>query len=228
MSQPTDLSGRHILVTGGCSGIGLAIVTAFKIAGARVAVFDRTIPDDFAITHPDVIRYFMTIPEASQLVLQAGAMAEGGDVFVLDMGKPVRIADLARRMVHLSGLTVRDEDDTEGDIEIRYTGLRPAEKLFEELLIGSNVSGTEHPSILRAVEHSWAWHDMQSSLQEILMAMGQFDVQAARDVLGRCVREYKPAADLVDLVWSRRERVKAEQAPSNVTPFPPRRPATGK
>ncbi len=180
------------------------------------------------VTHPDVIRYFMTIPEASQLVLQAGAMAEGGDVFVLDMGKPVRIADLARRMVHLSGLTVRDEDDTEGDIEICYTGLRPAEKLFEELLIGSNVSGTEHPSILRAVEHSWAWHDMQSSLQEILMAMGQFDVQAARDVLGRCVREYKPAADLVDLVWSRRERVKAEQAPSNVTPFPPRRPATGK
>ena len=97
------------------------------------------------VTHPEVIRYFMTIPEAAQLVIQAGSMAEGGDVFVLDMGKPVRIGDLARRMIHLMGLTVRDEQHPDGDIEISYTGLRPAEKLYEELLIGNNVTGTRAP-----------------------------------------------------------------------------------
>src|SRR5690606_1980052 len=102
------------------------------------------------VTHRDVIRYFMTIPEASQLVLQAGSMAKGGDVFVLDMGKPVKIEDLARRMIHLMGLTVKDERNPDGDIEIVYTGLRPAEKLYEELLIGTNVTGTEHPMIMRA------------------------------------------------------------------------------
>ncbi|HSN71579.1 MAG TPA: nucleoside-diphosphate sugar epimerase/dehydratase, partial [Steroidobacteraceae bacterium] len=101
------------------------------------------------VTHPDVIRYFMTIPEAAQLVLQAGSMAKGGDVFVLDMGKPVRIEDLARRMINLMGLTVRDVVHPDGDIEIVYTGLRPAEKLFEELLIGNNVTGTEHSMIMR-------------------------------------------------------------------------------
>jgi FlaA1/EpsC-like NDP-sugar epimerase len=109
------------------------------------------------VTHTEVIRYFMTIPEAAQLVLQAGAMAKGGDVFVLDMGQPVRIADVARRMIHLSGLTVRDEENPEGDIEIQFTGLRPGEKLYEELLIGSNVTGTEHPMIMRAIEHSLPW-----------------------------------------------------------------------
>ncbi len=135
------------------------------------------------VTHPDVIRYFMTIPEASQLVLQAGAMAEGGDVFVLDMGKPIRIADLARRMILLAGYSVRDEENPEGDIEIRYTGLRPAEKLFEELLIGSNVSGTGHPMIMRAMEHSLPWSDVQELLNNLLVAMGQFDVATISDLL---------------------------------------------
>lgn len=105
------------------------------------------------VTHPEVIRYFMTIPEAAQLVIQAGAMAVGGDVFLLDMGEPVRIADLARKMIHLTGLRVRDQDHTaHGDIEIRFVGLRPGEKLFEELLIGGDVSGTRHPRIMRANE----------------------------------------------------------------------------
>ncbi len=143
------------------------------------------------VTHPDVIRYFMTIPEAAQLVLQAGAMAEGGDVFVLDMGKPIRIADLARRMVHLAGLTVRDEQSPEGDIEICYTGLRPAEKLFEELLIGNNVSGTGHPMILRAMEHSLSWEQVQQLLADLMIAMGQFDVRTASDLLQVAVREYR-------------------------------------
>ena len=153
------------------------------------------------VTHPDVIRYFMTIPEASQLVLQAGAMAHGGDVFVLDMGKPVRIVDLARRMVSLSGLTVRDEETPDGDIEIRFTGLRPAEKLYEELLIGNNITGTEHPMIMRAIEHSPEWPEVQELLQQLIVAMGQFDVREARELLMRAVREYRPSGDIADLVW---------------------------
>ncbi len=165
------------------------------------------------VTHPDVIRYFMTIPEASQLVLQAGSMGQGGDVFVLDMGKPMRIDDLARRMISLSGLTIRDEQNLEGDVEIVYTGLRPAEKLYEELLIGNDVSGTDHPMILRAMEDSLPWPATQRLLQQLLVAMGQFDVPAARDLLTQAIREYRPSASLVDLVWSMRNRDEAP-APS--------------
>jgi FlaA1/EpsC-like NDP-sugar epimerase len=175
------------------------------------------------VTHPDVIRYFMTIPEAAQLVLQAGAMAQGGDVFVLDMGKPIRIADLARRMVKLAGLTVRDEQSPDGDIEIRFTGLRPAEKLFEELLIGSNVSGTEHPMILRAMEHSLPWEQVQELLHNLLVAMGQFDVRTACDLLQVGVSEYRPNGDIVDSVWCRRESDKRLQ--SKVTSLETRRAA---
>ena len=125
-------------------------------SGSVVPLFREQIREGgpVTVTHPDVIRYFMTIPEAAQLVIQAGSMGSGGDVFVLDMGSPVRIADLAKRMIQLAGYTVRDEKHPDGDIEIRFTGLRPAEKLFEELLIGKNVTGTEHPRILRAMEHS--------------------------------------------------------------------------
>jgi len=175
------------------------------------------------VTHPDVIRYFMTIPEASQLVLQAGAMAQGGDVFVLDMGKPIRIADLARRMVKLAGLSVRDDQNPEGDIEIRFTGLRPAEKLFEELLIGSNVSGTEHPMILRAMEHSLPWEQVQELLRNLLVAMQQFDVRAACDLLQAGVSEYHPNDEIADSVWCRREGEKRLQ--SKVTNLEVRRAA---
>ena len=173
------------------------------------------------VTHPDVIRYFMTIPEASQLVLQAGSMAQGGDVFVLDMGKPIRIADLARRMIKLAGLTVRDEENSDGDIEIRFTGLRPAEKLFEELLIGSNVSGTEHQMIMRAMEHSLPWERVQEVLHNLLVSMGQFDVRTASDLLQAAVREYRPNGDIVDSVWCRRENEKRLQ--SKVTSLDSRR-----
>jgi FlaA1/EpsC-like NDP-sugar epimerase len=173
------------------------------------------------VTHPDVIRYFMTIPEASQLVLQAGAMAEGGDVFVLDMGKPIRIADLARRMVKLAGLSVRDDERPDGDIEIRFTGLRPAEKLYEELLIGNNVSGTGHPMIMRAMEHSLPWEQVQQLLNDLLIAMGQFDVRTACELLQRAVQEYRPTGDIVDGVWCRREGEKRLQ--SKVTSIESRR-----
>jgi FlaA1/EpsC-like NDP-sugar epimerase len=148
-----------------------------------------------------VIRYFMTIPEAAQLVVQAGSMAKGGDVFVLDMGKPVRIDDLARRMVNLMGLTVRDDKQPEGDIEIEYTGLRPAEKLFEELLIGNNVTGTEHPMIMRAMEHSLPWDRVQTLLDELLVVMRKFDCRRVRELLLDAIAEYKPNESIEDLVW---------------------------
>jgi FlaA1/EpsC-like NDP-sugar epimerase len=174
------------------------------------------------VTHKDVIRYFMTIPEAAQLVLQAGSMAQGGDVFVLDMGKPVRISDLARRMISLMGLTVRDEENPEGDIEVIYTGLRPAEKLFEELLIGTNVTGTEHPMIMRAIEHSLPWMHVQQVLDELSIALNRFDCDRARQLLMQTVAEYKPAHKIQDLVWSRKTDL-AHAEMKNVTALQSRR-----
>jgi FlaA1/EpsC-like NDP-sugar epimerase len=156
------------------------------------------------VTHPEIIRYFMTIPEAAQLVLQAGAMAQGGDVFVLDMGQPVRIADVARRMIHLSGLTVRDEAEPDGDIEIQFTGLRPGEKLYEELLIGKKVTATEHPMILRATEHCLPWNDLLDLLDELLIVVADTDVPAVRELLQRAVCEYRPSVEVVDEVWRQR------------------------
>ena len=192
-------------------------------SGSVVPLFNEQIKagGPVTVTHPEVIRYFMTIPEAAQLVIQAGSMAEGGDVFVLDMGKPVRIGDLARRMVHLMGLTVRDEQHPEGDIEIAYTGLRPAEKLYEELLIGNNVTGTEHPMILRAIEHSLPWERVQSLLEEILVAMSRFDCHRALHLLGEVVEEYKPAPESHDLVWARQTAISADDR--KVTSLKPRR-----
>ena len=143
----------------------------------------------------------MTIPEAAQLVIQAGSMGSGGDVFVLDMGSPVRIADLAKRMIQLAGYTVRDDKSPDGDIEIRFTGLRPAEKLFEELLIGKNVTGTEHPRILRAMEHSLSWDQMRHVLDELAHSAARFDCERAREVLMRAVPEYQPTERTQDYVW---------------------------
>jgi FlaA1/EpsC-like NDP-sugar epimerase len=163
----------------------------------------------------------MTIPEAAQLVIQAGSMADGGDVFVLDMGKPVRIGDLARRMIHLAGLTVRDEQHPEGDIEISYTGLRPAEKLYEELLIGNNVTGTQHPMILRAIEHSLPWDRVQELLNEIMEAMGRYDCQQSLQILSDVVAEYTPAPQPHDLMWARQTTMATDDR--KVTSLKPRR-----
>ena len=181
-------------------------------SGSVVPLFNEQIKagGPVTVTHPEVIRYFMTIPEAAQLVIQAGSMAEGGDVFVLDMGKPVRICDLARRMIHLVGMTVRDEQHPDGDIEIAYTGLRPAEKLYEELLIGNNVTGTQHPMILRAIEHSLPWERVQVMLDELLVAMSRFDCQRALQLLSEVVVEYKPAPESHDLVSSRQATLQSD------------------
>jgi|KBSSwiStaDraftv2_1062776.scaffolds.fasta_scaffold13824_3 FlaA1/EpsC-like NDP-sugar epimerase len=179
-------------------------------SGSVVPLFQEQIRrgGPVTVTHPDVIRYFMTIPEAAQLVIQAGSMAKGGDVFVLDMGRPVRIDDLARRMVNLMGLTVRDTDNPEGDIEIEYTGLRTAEKLFEELLIGTNVTGTDHPMILRAMEHRLPWLRMQQILNDLLVALSTFDCHRALGLLVESVAEYNSQGlEIRDHVWTRKQTV---------------------
>lgn len=172
-------------------------------SGSVVPLFREQIREGgpLTVTHPDVIRYFMTIPEAAQLVIQAGSMGSGGDVFVLDMGSPVRIADLAKRMIQLAGYTVRDDRNPEGDIEIRYMGLRPAEKLFEELLIGKNVTGTEHPRILRAMEHSLSWDQIKHVLEDLAQCLLRFDCERAREILMRAVPEYLPVDKVQDQVW---------------------------
>jgi FlaA1/EpsC-like NDP-sugar epimerase len=147
------------------------------------------------VTHPDVIRYFMTIPEASQLVIQAGAMARGGEVFVLDMGDPVRIYDLACTMIRLMGMSLKDADHPEGDIEIRFTGLRAGEKLYEELLIGDDSSGTDHPAIMRANEEMIPWSELASSLVNLMDLLQRRDDIEIRGLLRRCVKGYRPAED---------------------------------
>jgi FlaA1/EpsC-like NDP-sugar epimerase len=156
------------------------------------------------VTDPEIIRYFMTIPEAAELVIQAGAMGQGGDVFVLDMGEPVSILDLARRMIHLSGFTVRDESNPDGDIEIQFTGLRPGEKLYEELLIGDIVVGTVHPKIMRAEELVIDWEQLEQVLSCLSSANENDDCASARDILLTTIDGYKPQCELND--WLRESR----------------------
>jgi len=179
------------------------------------------------VTHPEIYRYFMTIPEAASLVLQAGSMARGGEVFVLDMGKAVRIADLAEKMIHLMGLTVRTENNPDGDIEIEFTGLRPAEKLYEELLIGNDASGTKHPRILQARERFLGWEALKELLDGLWEACEQQDCAAAREILLEGVAGYAPTEDEVtDLVWQQRLQKAAgfgSEAATNVTRLEPRR-----
>lgn len=164
------------------------------------------------LTHPDITRYFMTIPEAAQLVIQAGAMARGGDVFVLDMGQPIRIADLARRMIELSGLSVQDEARPDGDVPIRIVGLRPGEKLYEELLIGNAPQPTAHERIMKAHEDFMPWSALQPQLDALQAAVQANDVLALRALLQRLVSGYQPADDVVDWVH-RRQRGAVPAAP---------------
>ncbi|WP_066254011.1 polysaccharide biosynthesis protein [Hydrogenophaga flava] len=163
-------------------------------SGSVVPKFRRQIRDGgpITLTHPDITRYFMTIPEAAQLVIQAGAMAKGGDVFVLDMGDPVKIMDLATRMIELSGLCVRDENNPEGDIEIEITGLRPGEKLFEELLIGNNPRPTSHPRIMKAHEEFVAWPVLLEKLQQLESLLEQRNVEGTKELLTELVSGYAP------------------------------------
>jgi FlaA1/EpsC-like NDP-sugar epimerase len=158
-----------------------------------------------SLTHPDVTRYFMTIPEAAQLVIQAGAMAKGGDVFVLDMGQPVKIMDLAKRMVELSGLTIKDEHHPDGDIAIEVTGLRPGEKLFEELLIGNDPQATIHTCIMKAHEEFIPWSQFEAKLNALEVALNVNDVGVIRWMMKQLVAGYVPSDDIVDWVYLEQE-----------------------
>ncbi len=180
-------------------------------SGSVVPLFRKQIKagGPVTVTHPEIIRYFMTIPEAAQLVVQASSMASGGDVFVLDMGEPVKIAELAKTMIRLMGLEVRDEQSPDGDIEVEYTGLRQGEKLFEELLIGENVSGTTHPRIMRADELALPWSEMLQILQKVEKACEAGDCEAIRDLLLCTDTGYAPNEGLNDVVWCQGEKVRS-------------------
>lgn len=193
-------------------------------SGSVVPLFRQQIMagGPITLTHPDITRYFMTIPEAAQLVLQAGSMGVGGDVFVLDMGEPVKILDLAERMVHLSGLLLQSESDDRSDehnvhkvIEIQHVGLRPGEKLFEELLIGDNVDGTEHPLIMRAQESMISWPVLKANLDNLDAACRNFEYEQVRKILVDVVREYQPQCGIEDIVWNEESKRPFQQM-SNV------------
>jgi FlaA1/EpsC-like NDP-sugar epimerase len=172
-------------------------------SGSVVPLFRRQIMEGGPITLTDerITRYFMTIPEAAQLVIQAGAMASGGDVFVLNMGQPVRIVDLATRMVELSGLTLLSEANPHGDIAIKVTGLRPGEKLYEELLIGDNPLPTSHERIMKAHEEFLLWHELHTKLNTLNVALDANDVPSIRFLLQDLVPGYQPEGEVVDWVW---------------------------
>lgn len=182
-------------------------------SGSVVPLFKEQIKrgGPVTVTDPNIIRYFMTIPEAAQLVIQAGAMGNGGDVFVLDMGDPVRILDLAKRMIHLSGLEIKDSEHPDGEIEICFTGLRPGEKLYEELLIGDHVTETEHPRIMRAEEHVIGWTDLTCRLERLNKAAEQDDHGQIREILLETVSGFAPQCGIEDLLWKQTQ-------PQNGTP----------
>ncbi len=172
-------------------------------SGSVIPLFKQQIKvgGPITVTNKDIIRYFMTISEAVELVIQAGAMGTGGDVFVLDMGEPVRIHDLAVKMIHLSGLEVKDESHPDGDIQIKYTGLRAGEKLYEELLIGDNVSETDNPLIMRAQEEMLAWDELKPVLDELSGAIDSCDHERLRKLLIQIVPDFKPQCEISDILY---------------------------
>ena len=174
-------------------------------SGSVVPLFEKQIAEGgpLTLTHPEITRYFMTIPEAAQLVIQAGAMGTGGDVFVLDMGESVKIIDLARQMITLSGLKPKTPEQPDGDIEILITGLRPGEKLYEELLIGDNVRKTSHPRIMTANETMLPWHELSVLLDRIRSACDRYDQQAIRILLINAPTGFAPSDGICDLLWVR-------------------------
>jgi FlaA1/EpsC-like NDP-sugar epimerase len=176
-------------------------------SGSVVPMFRQQIRDGgpITLTHPEITRYFMTIAEASQLVIQAGSMAKNGDLFVLDMGEPVKIMDLAQKMIKLSGLTLKDKQNPYGDIEIQITGLRPGEKLYEELLIGDNPKPTAHLKIMRAQENFLPWAELEGKLNSLEMAVNVNDVGVIRLIMEELVVGYVANNDIVDWVYLEQE-----------------------
>jgi len=177
-------------------------------SGSVIPLFHQQIKagGPLTVTHPKITRYFMTIPEAAQLVVQAGAMGQGGDVFVLDMGEPVKIVELAEKMIHLSGLSVRSPGNPHGDIAIEFSGLRPGEKLYEELLIGDDVSPTVHPMIMTANEDFLAWDVLRERLAALLKAVAEDDFSRIRHLLRELVNGYSPEGEIVDWLYQQQRQ----------------------
>jgi FlaA1/EpsC-like NDP-sugar epimerase len=175
-------------------------------SGSVIPKFRKQIHDGgpITVTHPDITRYFMTIPEAAELVIQAGALAKGGDVFVLDMGEPIKIVDLARSMIELSGLVLRDQDNPRGDVNIIFTGLRPGEKLFEELLLGDDPLPTVHPKIKRAQDPFIPWGEFEILINRLLSAVDNNNVLEIRSLLNEAVIGYNANQQIVDLAYRSR------------------------
>lgn len=192
-------------------------------SGSVVPLFRKQISagGPVTVTHPEVTRYFMTVQEAAQLVIQAGSMATGGDVFVLDMNEPIRIVDLAKKMVHLMGYDIKDENSYRGDIAIEYTGLRPGEKLHEELMIGESVTGTEHPKIVRAEEETLSWEVLQRLLDRLRKACSQIDLQEIKTVLMVAVDGFEPKEEVSDPLWgiNKPAEILPEKEVANITPL---------
>ncbi|GAB3098961.1 polysaccharide biosynthesis protein [Aestuariicella hydrocarbonica] len=193
-------------------------------SGSVVPKFRQQIEDGgpITVTHPEITRYFMTTKEASQLVIQAGAMAQGGEVFVLEMGEPVKIADMAKEMISLSGLSVRDTSNPEGEIEVQYTGLRSGEKLFEELLIGNNCEGTAHPRIMRSEEEFLDWETVEVLLNKIKHQCSIFDFEALRKIIMEAPTAYAPNNSIQDLTHTilADAQISRVSASSNVVGLP--------
>lgn len=190
-------------------------------SGSVVPLFRKQIAagGPVTVTHPEITRYFMTIPEASQLVIQAGAMGKGGDVFVLDMGESVKIVDLASKMIHLSGFQIKDKHNLDGDIEVQFTGLRPGEKLYEELLIGDNVTGTEHPRIMTANETHLPWNDLKGILAQLDQACHDFDHETIREILLSTPTGFAPTDGNCDLLWAAKQQHLGPVKKRNVLPL---------
>jgi FlaA1/EpsC-like NDP-sugar epimerase len=187
-------------------------------SGSVIPVFKKQIANNqpITVTHPDIIRYFMTVSEAAQLVIQAGAMGCGGDVFVLDMGEPVKIVDLAENLIRLSGLEIKSADNPTGDIEIQFTGLRPGEKLFEELLIGDNVEGTQHERIMTAKERYLPFDEYVDTISILDQACDDFDHEKIRSILIEAPTDFEPTDGIGDLVWNAKKRQARNDITSNV------------
>jgi len=191
-------------------------------SGSVIPLFRDQIKSGGPVTVTDarIIRFFMTIPEAAQLVIQAGAMGEGGEVFVLDMGEPVKILDMAKRLIHLSGLEVKDDDNPQGDIEIVYTGLRPGEKLYEELLIGERDTPTRHPLIMSANEECLSWEALSKFLDQFEQAIESHDAEISREILVEAVKGFSPQCEVADLVQEKNLKSSVRLPKDNVIQYP--------
>ena len=179
-------------------------------SGSVIPKFRQQIRDGgpITLTHPKINRYFMTTKEAAQLVIQAGAMAKGGEVFVLDMGESILVYDLALRMLKLSGLTLRDKiTNPDGDIDIQITGLRPGEKLFEELLIGNNPKLTDHPKIKKAEESYIEWNTLDDELKKLKRYLDQNDIKESVLTIKKLVNEYNPSSEIADLAYKEKNNI---------------------